>query len=270
MEEVACAGGVGDADFVGGRIPEAMAIPGEGAVDPQRRADGAAPIGSFEKRKRFEELPLAGSGAGQIPGGDWVIDEREQFRKSRGPVVEIGNYRDICCARPGGRFARGGRVVSINIEKPRGVDPTPLEKGRGNGEARIAAPDDGAFTRLRFNENEGHLAKCFGRAYEMESDAFTPKVAAMEFRQVVVADTADVASAQSPALAGNRRGGDLAAEQNLRMESFDLRAEGGELSHLQNGIGGVFSDCQDVEFLRSHRPMCRVTEERENAKRVQD
>ena len=78
MKEVACAGGVGDADFVRRRIPEAMAIPREGAVDSERCADGPAAVGSLEKRKRFEEVPLAGSGAGQVSGGDRVIDEREQ------------------------------------------------------------------------------------------------------------------------------------------------------------------------------------------------
>jgi hypothetical protein len=37
---------------------------------------------------------------------------------------------------------------------------------------------------------------------------------------------------------------------------------------LENGIGGVFANSQDVEFLSAHRPLCRVTEERENAKQV--
>jgi len=222
VKEVACARGVGDADFVGGRIPESPAIPSKSAVNPERRTDSSAAVGSFEKRKSFEKIPFAGSGAGQVPGCNRIIDEGEQSGELRGPVVEIGNHGDIFCAGPGGRFAGGSRIVAINIEEARGVNPTSLEKGRRYGEARIAAPDDSALTGLRLHENEGHLTQRFGRAGEMEGDAFTPKVAAVEFRQVVVAHTADVMSAEPPTLAGNNGGGDLAAEHNLRVESFDL------------------------------------------------
>jgi len=222
VKEVACAGGVGDADFVGGRIPEAPAIPSEGAVNPERRTNSSAAVGSFEKRKRFEEVPLACSGAGQVPGCNRIIDEREQSGELRGPMVEVGNHRDIFCSSPRGSFAGSSRIVAVNIKKARGVNPTSLEKGRRYGEARIAAPDDSALTGLRLHENEGHLTQRFGRAGEMEGDAFTPKVATVEFRQVVVAHTADVMSAEPPTLAGNNGGGDLAAEHNLRVESFDL------------------------------------------------
>lgn len=112
--------------------------------------------------------------------------------------------------------------MAINVKKACGVNPALLEKGRVYGEARITSPDDGALTGLRFHENEGHLTQGSGSPGEMEGDAFTPKVTAVEFRQVVVAHTADVMSAQPPALAGDNGGGNLAAKHNLRVESFDL------------------------------------------------
>ena len=85
----------------------------------------------------------------------------------------------------------------------------------------------------------------------MECDAFTPKVTPMKFRQMVVADAADVVGAQPPSLAGDNGGGDLAAEHDLRVESFDLGAEGGELGDLENGIGGVFADCRECRIFVS-------------------
>lgn len=100
MKEVACARGVGDADFVGRRIPETSAIPSEGAVNPERRTNSSAAVGSFEKRKRFEKIALAGSGAGQVAGRDRIIDEREKSRELRGPMVEIGNDWDAFCSSP--------------------------------------------------------------------------------------------------------------------------------------------------------------------------
>jgi hypothetical protein len=42
-----------------------MAIPGECAINPERGTDSAAAIGALEKRKRFEKIAFAGSGAGK-------------------------------------------------------------------------------------------------------------------------------------------------------------------------------------------------------------
>ena len=222
VKKVTGAGGVGDADFVGGRIPEAVAIPGEGAVDPKRCANGAAAVSSFEERKGFEEIALSGSGAGQIPGDDRIIDEGEQLGELRSPVIEIGDDGDILRAGPGCCFTGGYWIVAVNVQKTCGGHPSFLEKRGGDGEAGVAAPNDRAFAGLSFYENEGHLTERFGCAREMEGDAFAPKIATMEFGHVIVADAADVMSAQSPALAGDDRGGDLAAEHDLRVESFDL------------------------------------------------
>src|SRR5580692_7471688 len=112
--------------------------------------------------------------------------------------------------------------MAVNIEKACGIDPTSSEKRGRNGEARIAAPNHGAFARLSFHKNEGHLTERFGRAGEMESDAFAPKLATMQLGEVIVADAADVMRAQPPTLASDNCGGNLAAEHDLRVERFDL------------------------------------------------
>ena len=83
-------------------------------------------------------------------------------------------------------------------------------------------------------------------------------VLAMEFPSVqvgsvIVADATNVVGAETPALAGNDRGGDLTAEHELSVERLHLRAQFGERADGENSVGGVFADAQNVEFHRGHR-----------------
>ena len=75
----------------------------------------------------------------------------------------------------------------------------------------------------------------------------------MEVGSVVVPDDADVVCAKPPALAGDECGGDLAAGHNLCAEHFYFRAEGRELGKLEDGVGGVFADAEDVETFGAHK-----------------
>ena len=54
-------------------------------------------------------------------------------------------------------------------------------------------------------------------------------------------------------MAGDECGGDLAAGHDLRAEHFYFGAEGGELGELENGVGGVFADAENVETLSAHK-----------------
>jgi len=84
-------------------------------------------------------------------------------------------------------------------------------------------------------------------------DAGTAELAAVEFCRGVVADGANVMSAQAPPLAGDQRRSDLAAGHDLGAEHFELGAEGGELGKLEHGVGGVFADAEDIEKFGAHR-----------------
>jgi hypothetical protein len=86
----------------------------------------------------------------------------------------------------------------------------------------------------------------------MKGDVRGAEFAAMQFGGVVVADATDVVRPESPALAGNHGGSHLAAEHDARAKGFDLRAERRELGDLQNGVGGVFADAEDIEFGGAH------------------
>jgi len=55
----------------------------------------------------------------------------------------------------------------------------------------------------------------------------------------IVSNFADVTGAQSPGLAGDHGGGDLAAGKNAGGAEFDFGAGGGEMLHGNKRIGGV-------------------------------
>jgi len=92
------------------------------------------------------------------------------------------------------------------------------------------------------------LAGAAGGGEEMGFDAPAVELGAMELGGVVVPDFADVTGAQTPVLAGNHGGGDLAAEQNLRGAKFDFGAAGRIVGDGDEGVGGVEADADDVEF----------------------
>ena len=88
---------------------------------------------------------------------------------------------------------------------------------------------------------------------EVDVDLSTPEFTLMQFGGVVVADDSNIMSAESPSLAGDERGGDLAARKDLGAEHFDLGTEIGELGKLQNRVGGVLADPKYVETWSAHK-----------------
>ena len=88
---------------------------------------------------------------------------------------------------------------------------------------------------------------------EVAVDAGTTEFAAVKVSGVVITDDADVVSTQSPSLAGDESGGDLAAGHNLCAEHFYFGTEGGELGELQYGVRGVFADAENVETFGAHK-----------------
>ncbi len=82
----------------------------------------------------------------------------------------------------------------------------------------------------------------------MGFDARSLKFGAVEFGGVVVTDFADVACAQTPLLAGNHGGGDLATGQNVRRAKFDFGAAGGIVRYRNEGVSGVEAHADDIEL----------------------
>ncbi len=67
-------------------------------------------------------------------------------------------------------------------------------------------------------------------------EAFLEGVLALAI--IVAAVVGDVASAQSPGLAGDHGGGDLSARENVGGAEFDLGPSGGELVNGNECVGG--------------------------------
>ena len=87
----------------------------------------------------------------------------------------------------------------------------------------------------------------------MAGNALLPEVAAVQLGGMVVSNATNVMGAEAPALAGDHRGSDLTTEHDLGAESFDLGAESRELGNLQDCVGGVLADAEDVESRRCHK-----------------
>ena len=97
------------------------------------------------------------------------------------------------------------------------------------------------------------MAERSGDLGEVAVDAGTMEFSAVKVSGVVVADGTDVVSVQAPPLAGDECSGDLAARHDLCAEHFYFGAEGGELGKLEDGIGGVFADAENVETFGAHK-----------------
>ena len=87
----------------------------------------------------------------------------------------------------------------------------------------------------------------------MAGDALLAEVAAVHLGDVVLSNAANVMCAEAPALAGDEGGGNLTAKHNLGVEGLDFGAQPRKLRNLQNGVGGVFADAEDVKAWRRHK-----------------
>ena len=87
----------------------------------------------------------------------------------------------------------------------------------------------------------------------MAGDALLAEVLTVQLGGMVVTNGTNVMGAESPVLAGDQGGSHLTAEHDLGVESLDFGAELRKLRNLQNGVGGVFADAEDVETWRRHK-----------------
>ncbi len=252
VKEIAGPRGVHHPDLIRGSIPEAGAIPSECAINSDRGANSARAVFPLELGERFEEILFFGGVDGELLRGDGVVDEGKKTQQSRGHVIQVGYNGDARGARPRGGDACGCGVVTVDVQEPGGSDPASLEKSWRDGEAGIAPPDDGTFAGTGVNQDEGHLAQRARRLDEIGVDTGAAEFATVQVSSMVVPNDSNIMSAESPTLAGDEGCGDLAAGHDLRAEHFQFGTQGRELGELQNCVGGVLADTQDVETLSAH------------------
>ncbi len=249
VEDVSGAGGVDDGDAVGGGVVEVLAVPGEDAVVAEGRGGEAAAVAAVHLAEGFFEVGLAHEAGGEVAADDEVVDVGEEVFDVGVELVEVGDDGDSGGAGPGGGEGGGGGVVAVDVEGAGVDDPVAVEIGGVEGEAFVAAAEDGALA-FGVDEDEGLGAGSAGDGDDAGFDAGVGEGFAMEGGGEVVAEFADVAGAQAPVLAGDDGGRDLSAGEGADGGVFGLGAAGGVGGERDNGVGGVQSDADKVNLRR--------------------
>jgi hypothetical protein len=126
-------------------------------------------------------------------------------------------------------------------------DPLAAELIGTESHPLVAAPEDRAFAGT-IHKNEGLLAGASRGREKMRLDA-GPK----EFRGVdgscgIIANFADVSSAESPVLASDHSAGDLPAGEHGCGTEFHFRAAPGEIRERNQGVRGVEPNADNVNL----------------------
>ena len=110
--------------------------------------------------------------------------------------------------------------MTVNQKCSTSLQPATPQIGRGDGDARISFPKDGAFAGSGVNQDERGLAAGARGLYPMGFDAFAGHFAYLEITGSVVSNLSDVASPQTPTLARDDCTGHLAARLSVGREQL--------------------------------------------------
>ncbi len=113
--------------------------------------------------------------------------------------------------------------MAVQVKRARADDPLAIQILGLKEEALVESAEDGAFA-FTVDKDQRLRARRSGNRDELGLDSSGGEGSAMESRGVIVADLANIARAQAPLLAGDDRGGDLAAGQDFRIAVLDLGA----------------------------------------------
>src|SRR5271163_2544137 len=113
--------------------------------------------------------------------------------------------------------------MTVNQKCSTSLQPATPQIGRGDGDARISFPKDGAFAGSGVNQDERGLAAGVRGIYPMGFDAFAGNFAYLEFAGGIVSNLSDIAGPQAPALACDHCAGHLAARSYVCREQLYFR-----------------------------------------------
>src|SRR5712692_7435887 len=221
VKNVSGAGGVNGLHAKSGGVMELRAIPGQYTFFTQCRRGKAAAKTFPERGQRLPQIRFFHQPPRDIPAGDEVVHALQEYRHAGVNIVHVGDDRNADGASPTRRCSCSGCIVPIDVKGAGVHDPVLLEFFSAQSQALVPFPKDGAFAGV-IHENESLLAGTTGSHEEMSFDAEARKFGAMERCGAVVTNFAHVTRAQTPLLAGNHGGGDLAAGQDFRGAKFDL------------------------------------------------
>jgi hypothetical protein len=107
-------------------------------------------------------------------------------------VIEIGDHEHASFAGPAGGESGSGSIVTIDVKGAGVDDPVAVELGWLEGEALVAAAEDGTLAGA-IDEDERAGAGGAGNIDEVGVDAGAKELVRVEAGGVVVAELADVA-----------------------------------------------------------------------------
>ena len=227
---------------------ELHAIPGEDAVFTECGGGETCAVAGMHAAERGLEAGFVHVAGGEVAADDGVVDVGEQVIDAGVGLVEIGEDGDAGLACPGGGEGGGGGVAAVDVECAGVDDPLAAQIGWLQDEAFVAAAEDGALA-AGIDQDEGLRAECIFNGDELGFDAGVCECLAMETGGIVVAKLADVAGAQSPGLAGDDGGGDLAAGLDGGVGVFGLGTAGGVGFERDERVRGVEADAYQVNFF---------------------
>ena len=212
-EDVAGAGRVDDGDAKGRSVVELLSVPGDDAVVAKCGRGEPAAVATMHLAERGLQIGFAGQAEGKVVVDDEEVNVLEEFVNAFVGVVEVGGDEHAGLAGPAGGERGGGGVVAVDVKGAGVDDPFALELRRLEGEALVAAAEDGALAGA-IEEDERAGAGCGGDVGQVSFGAGAEKLLRVEAGCVVVAELADIAGAEAPGLAGDDGAGDLAAEHD--------------------------------------------------------
>jgi hypothetical protein len=134
--------------------------------------------------------------------------------------------------------------------KGAGIDyPFAAELVRLEDEPVVAAAEDSPLAAL-VDKDERLRARPSGDSDEPRLDARVGEGLTMERGGYVIAELADVASGDTPALAGDYGRGDLASGKDSHVAILDFGAAQRVLDERDYGVGGVEADADKIDLCK--------------------
>ena len=199
-----------------------LAAPGRASQQAVILVDDAAPNCPLEARQPVDPAPR------RVPC-EWITNARALHldgHDTTAAVTAAGWARDARVPGPAcGRYC-GCSVMSVKVKRAGIGDPFAPQLFGEQGQPVVALPEDSSLAGV-IHQDDRLLAGATRCGEEMSLHAQPLELGAMNRRRVVVADLADVASAQAPVLAGCDCGRDLAAGKDIGRTKFDFRSSSG-------------------------------------------
>ena len=189
---------------------ELNAVPGQNAILTECGGGKSVSKAALHGLKRLRQRGGSCEALGKIAADDGVIGESQQIVEIGINLVEVGDDRDACRARPLRGLNSRGRVVAIQMQKTSAGDPFAAQLTGMKVLARITMPKHGALTVL-VEEDNALSAMAIRHGGAMGFDAKASKFRPMNRGSGVISKLANVARGQRPRGARSNGRGYLSA-----------------------------------------------------------